>query len=772
MPTPTGEPTLVGESRATGEARAREPDEPPARLGRYQLEGRLGAGAFGMVYAARDPMLDREVAIKTLHPDLARGVNVERFRAEAVALAQLSHPNVVPVYDVGREDGVTYIVMQKLQAETLRAWMERRHTHAEIVAMFIAAGRGLVAAHALGVVHRDFKPENVLIDGGDTPRVVDFGLAQVDRSGEATSGQGEVPDAGAIVDRLTRTGRLAGTPAYMAPEQFGGGSVDARADQFAFSVALYEALAGARPFRGATVEALVTALYTTARDTLGAELPRDVRAPLRRGLALDPEDRFGRMEALLDALERRGAPARVWLLAALVAVVALGVWVFSSRVGTSPPMDEPPVQHASPLLSEQQQAALDRARDLFDAGEWPAALEAADGAIDLLADIPEAEAEAQLIRSGVLEGLLQPVAARTAAERAYTLASAAGATAAAARAATQVALTGTPAQRSRGGERWLGVARADASRAQLGSRNQARLALAAALLSHDGGDGEAALEHLQHGLELAPARDDVRLHSAILMQRARTLRMLHRLGEAASVAQQAFDLRTAELGATHPATLRSALELADALAAAGRADDAIVVARDAAAIEARATEHPRWRMRAMMTLGAALYNAGRYDEALEAITEGRSIAGTAAPELRSLDNDLAGVELGVLLQLRRNEDAHRVASGLVDALVAAHGVHHASTVRARTMLASVEVILGRLDEAEARYRAIAEEPTATDVLRNDVEQGLARIAESRGQHVEAARRFAGVVDFFSEAGRTGEAGDTRSHLARAPARRR
>ena len=764
--TEAGAPTLLGETLATGEARGPERGGALERLGRYEITGKLGAGAFGTVYAARDPTLDREVAIKTLHPELSRGVNLKRFRAEAVALAQLSHTNVVPVYDVGREDRITYIVMQMLEAETLRQWMERPHAPAEVMAMFVAAGRGLVAAHELGLVHRDFKPENVLIDAEGTPRVADFGLAQIDRSEATAFGPGEIPDAGAIVDRLTRTGRMMGTPAYMAPEQFAGGSLDARVDQFAFCVALFEALTGARPFPGATVEALVASVYGTDRDTLGDDLPRGVREPLRRGLALEPTDRYPTTEALLRALERRGTPSRVWLVVPAMAAVLLGVWAFASGDKTAPPIDEAPVVGEAPTLSAEQQAAIDRARTLLGDGDYPAALEAADHALELVSGIPEAEAEAEVVRSRLLAGLYRPIGSREAAERAYALASEAGATSTAARAALQVVLTGTPEQRARDGEHWFGVASAEVSRAELGPLQQARLALAAGRLAYDGGDSLAALEHLKKAHEVVPARH-VTVRATILRFRSRSLRQKGRAADAIPVARQGVDLCRAELGESHPATLVTTLEHAEALAAAGRADEAIGVVRDALAIEEGAGANPHWRLRASMALIGSLRNAGRYDEALSAIAEARRLAAATPSEWSTVDQDLLRHELTSLLLLNRTRDAHRIASALVDALIADHGEHHAITLQARVGLATVEVALGRLDVGEARFREIGKDPAATDSHRREAERGLALVAMQRGHYDEAARRFATAVDQFAAAGHAGYAGDTRVHLARA-----
>jgi len=182
-----------------------------ARVGRYLIQEKIGAGAMGAVYEALDPELERNVALKLLHLEAE---DPERLRAEGRALASVSHPNVVTVYDVGSHEGRMFVAMELVSGPTLRRWLEaRERKRDEILAMCIAVGRGIEAVHAAGLVHRDVKPDNVLIAG--QPRVVDFGLAELVAVGSDSS---------------------AGTPVYMAPERFGGVRADPRTDQFSFCV--------------------------------------------------------------------------------------------------------------------------------------------------------------------------------------------------------------------------------------------------------------------------------------------------------------------------------------------------------------------------------------------------------------------------------------------------------------------------------------------------------------------------------------------------------
>jgi tRNA A-37 threonylcarbamoyl transferase component Bud32 len=245
------------------------PDPPPTRLGRFELLRPLGAGGMGEVYAAHDPLLGRDVAVKLLHARSA--VARELLLREGQGLARLSHPNVVPVYDLGEHDGRVYLAMELVDGVTLRTWQEGQPTDWRVrLPPLLDAARGLAAAHAYGIVHRDFKPENVLVGEDGRVRVVDFGLART---------HGRAREVGA--------GLYFGTPAYMAPEQRQGAAADARSDQYAFCVTAHECLFGQRP---------------GASPTTTIELPARLAAALRRGLADDPAARFPSMHALIAEL--------------------------------------------------------------------------------------------------------------------------------------------------------------------------------------------------------------------------------------------------------------------------------------------------------------------------------------------------------------------------------------------------------------------------------------------------------------------------------------
>ena len=223
-------------------------------VGRYVVTRRLGQGAMGQVFAAYDPRLDRNVAIKLLRADLPVVENKplrQRLEREAQALARLTHPNVVAVHDLGDYGDALFIAMDLIEGKTLTEWLGRPHSWAEVQRVFLMAGEGLAAAHRAGLVHRDFKPDNVLVGEDGVVRVSDFGVSRrVARDGSMGSSD----------DTITGANSLIGTPAYMSPEQFEGKSADHRSDQFSFCVALFEALSGQRPFEGQTLRALSDAV--------------------------------------------------------------------------------------------------------------------------------------------------------------------------------------------------------------------------------------------------------------------------------------------------------------------------------------------------------------------------------------------------------------------------------------------------------------------------------------------------------------------------------
>jgi serine/threonine protein kinase len=366
------------------------PLERGATIGRYVVLGMVGRGGMGEVYAAYDPELDRKVAVKLLRVKPGNGVSLiegrQRTLREAQAIARLSHANVVVVYDVGTFRDQVFIAMEFVEGNTVTYWLQAQpRGWQEVLRVFVAAGRGLEAAHDKGLVHRDFKPDNVMVGRDGEVRVMDFGLARqvTDKPAAEPSSPGKripvlfsedgptlvgnpmetvvlsgpngasgpptppEPSSGMFDVQLTRTGAMMGTPAYMAPEQFLGTPTDARTDQFSFCVALYEALYSERPFTGNTMFALTTAVVQgQVREAPAASrVPPWVRKVLLRGLRPQAEERYPSMGELLEALGKNPNTARLRFLAVAAAAllpVALTVGVHRSLA------DHPSICSAGP----------------------------------------------------------------------------------------------------------------------------------------------------------------------------------------------------------------------------------------------------------------------------------------------------------------------------------------------------------------------------------------------------------------------------------------
>ena len=314
---------------STSSARPSRP-APPERVGRYEVLGPVGAGAMGVVYLARDPELGRRVALKLLRPDpaAAQGEARARIQREARAMARLAHPSVVAIHDVGVHEDQVFVVMELVEGGTLREWLARKKPawQAALRAL-LEAGRGLAAAHAAGLVHRDVKPDNVLVSADGRARVTDFGLARpLSRD--------------PVEARLTAPGAVAGSPAYMAPEVAYGEPADARSDLFSFCVTAWEALYGELPFAGRTPWQIAGRVVVRPPPT-GTPVPHAVCDLLQRGLSANRGDRFASMSELLDALETAslGSPSRQSLLAELkrrrVFRVLVGIGVLAAAPGVA-----------------------------------------------------------------------------------------------------------------------------------------------------------------------------------------------------------------------------------------------------------------------------------------------------------------------------------------------------------------------------------------------------------------------------------------------------
>ncbi len=315
---------------------------PGNTIGRFIVLHPLGSGAMGIVVAAYDPELDRKLAIKVLRPNPFGEERTEteqrRLLREAQAMAALAHPNVVTVYDVGTVGDQVFIAMEYLDSETVTRWLKGGRTTAAVLRVFQAAGKGLAAAHRAGLVHRDFKPDNVLVARDGRVKVMDFGLARPlpvedgsltgERSSQDPMDPTRSPTSGRLLDAsLTGEGMIAGTPSYMAPECLAGHPATPASDQFSFSVALYRALYGEHPFpRRSVLELIAQGCGPIQDPPPGNKVPSWLRNVLLRGLSERPEDRFPDMEALLDALSRDPAARKRRILSgAALTLAAAGI---------------------------------------------------------------------------------------------------------------------------------------------------------------------------------------------------------------------------------------------------------------------------------------------------------------------------------------------------------------------------------------------------------------------------------------------------------------
>ncbi|MBK9757472.1 MAG: serine/threonine protein kinase [Nannocystis sp.] len=315
----------------------------PEQIGRFRVLRRLGAGGMGVVFAGFDLELDRKVAIKLLLVDRGEGsIGRTRMMREAQAMARLSHPNVIQIYETGTFRGQIFLAMEYVSGRTLDAWQSaRRRPWREILAMYLQAGRGLAAAHAVGIIHRDFKPDNALVDRDGRLRVLDFGLAtrggELNDSAPTTTNPADLTIS-ALDRSLTHVGAVMGTPAYMSPEQAIGAAVDARTDQFSLCVALWEAIYGQRPFAGESLPELSLNLSagTIVPPPRGSSVPGWLHRALLRGLQVDPERRWPDLNALLTELSQGPGRTSRRLLAAAGIVAVIGVGVGLARPGETP----------------------------------------------------------------------------------------------------------------------------------------------------------------------------------------------------------------------------------------------------------------------------------------------------------------------------------------------------------------------------------------------------------------------------------------------------
>ncbi len=681
-------------------------------VGAYRLLHPIGSGATGEVWLAHDPRLDRRVAIKLLQPHVDGDPARTRLVREARAIAQIVHPNVVAIYDTGtiagteRDTTRSFIAMELVDGCSLAKWLtEAPRTPGEILAVFVAAGQGLEAAHRAGQIHRDFKPSNVMIGARGEVKVLDFGLAK--REGESRSHDTEPsahPSSGD--ERLTETGVVMGTPRYMSPEQHTGRDVTAATDQFSFCCALLEALQGAPPFRGHDTAALCRAKLRARIEHGPKDVAPRLRAVLERGLDPRPEQRFQSIAALLAALAtRRPVRARLASFATMAGLAALvSVGANEARV--------PPSASAALVAVPALGGAELRARIELAAGRAllahadPRAAERLEHALALAEATDDALLSAETAAALVAAAVRQP----SGLERLPALLG---------RADAAIRRAGEPATVR--GDYWSALATFHTKRGDfaqsLDAAEQAHAAFSAAL-----------------------AADDARVDAAAFNVGI-ALVNLHRFDEGAARLAEVVELRERSRGRTDRATIAALAILGVALVHAGELERAEARLRDAVA-RAESSEgdrHPELAF-ALGALADVAARRGRLDDARTSYRRALAIAerreGALGPEVATLAARLGEVErrAGAL------DDAHAHLAQAIAGHEHMLGHDHALVAEAYRMLAEVELLAadpraarGHAREALAILEALAATPEQLALARTPLEQAERELARARSR---------------------------------------
>ncbi len=811
LPPPTDEQTLT---MADGTLPHGPPPSGPSlgsNLGRYLVLEEIGAGGMGVVVRAYDPKLQREVALKQLRADALDERAADRMIREAQAMAQLAHPNVVAVHDVEVLAPTVLLVMEFVEGRTLRAWLrEQSPAWPEILEVFLQAGRGLAAAHAVDLVHRDFKPDNVLVGRDGRVRVTDFGLARAaEADADADVGadlEAKVPAEPSLAPSskervrsrvgshdsfsapMTMAGTVIGTPAYMAPEQHLSQGSNAQADQFAFCVALWEALVGHRPFVGEYKEVAAAKLHGPPPWPRDSPVPRAIHEALLRGLAPRPRDRWPSMDSLLSVLDRDPARSRQrWVTAAAFGIAGVatvgavlgwqdrgpvcvgaseyleGVWDDARRDALDASLRGTDVEYAGPTLTkvtgtlddyaagwvqmrteaceastvrgEQSAEVLDLRMECLDHR-----LMGLDATIEVLLDADTAVVERAVDMVSGLPGL----------SRCADIESL--------RAAVpppedpQLALAVEESRRA--------LVRADA-RLEVGRHDEALAIL-------DGIEASPAFEHPPVQVETAALRglvllglgryDDVERMLTDAYPKA--LRMDHRVVASQILSTLAFVIGTRQMREAESRWLSTtALAIAEEL---GNEPLTAVVLNDIGGVlethahydEALATfervleiqtrlhpENSPVLSTTMSNMALALRNRGDVDEAYAAYERALSIEREAyGGDHPSIARLLTG--MGNMMHLRGDyEGAVRLAEESLAMHLRIHGLHHPDSIHAMSNLGIVQTALGRYAEAEKNMRRALEvlerEMSHDDLEVVDTIANLAIAVEEQGRYDEA-----------------------------------
>ncbi len=763
---------------------------PGARIGRYALEARIGRGGMGAVWRAYDAELSRAVALKRVHAGAGDDERARLVREARVA-AQLQHPNVVAVYEVGEERGEPFLAMELVDGETLARWLETSRSTPTIVGVLVQAGRGLAAAHAQGLVHRDFKPQNVLVDRNGRVRVADFGLARA----EGLAVGERVPADGRALSSLTETGTLSGTPAYIAPELVEGARPDARSDQYAFAVTAFEALYGRHPFAGATVEAKWLEMAAGRIDW-----PRRSRIPTRfariveRALAVDPAARWPNVDAFADALAGALRPRVAWALGgAVIAIAVVCAIVVAVSTRTAPKADcdsgaelvdtvwSAPARATLGLAFAGREGELAATTRLVDdwTGAWRlgrhaachvappevaarvACLDRALGALRAqLAAWPTADAAAIARGVDAVAGLPRP---DDCADHAPQLGSSPKLDE---RVARVVALDALGRDRDARPQVDALVSDTEAS----GDPGVlARALVAAGRVEAALGERERARDHdARAARESARAMDDVTTLAALLDE-ARAATDSGRPADALGLCDAAEALVVRAKLARQD---RVVVARADALEQLGRAPEAIAAYRQAIAIIEKSAKSDRTSRldlaSALGALGGAYMQEARSDEARAELARALAIEelerGPDDPELARTLHDLA------LAELQLGHDANGIADLERARRIFAktYGERSESVAMCDVLLADHARVTRHCDQAVPIYQRASAELPPDLIAQAVIETSLGSCARDVDDERGAADHFARSLAIYAKIGETGSAvGDTRADLGMA-----
>jgi serine/threonine protein kinase/tetratricopeptide (TPR) repeat protein len=723
------------------------------RIGRYAILRTIGSGGMGVVQAAYDEALDRKVAIKFIHEERSRQPKArQRMLREAQVMARLSHPNVVHVYEVAEHRRRLYIAMEYVDGVNLQQWLAQRPRRwDETMAVFLEAGAGLAAAHRAGIIHRDFKPENVLIDSEGRAKVADFGVAGVDWELTETGGS-----AVGETTSLTAAGALLGTPAYMAPEQYQGERSDALSDQFSFCVALYESLYGEHPFLGDAVMELTRSISDGHRRPRPREqeVPRWVYAALQRGLRHDPLRRYPSMEALLAVLRRRSyRRAPIWIAAGSALIgSAAAVVVIPGDLHENPCSDVPTADEIwNADRRRDVEASLFATNYAATGAIWQRAEPKLRRFTEQWSDLSAKTCETRSKWEDEPELLVQREQCLERARFAFETRVDALQRANAATVERAVALVdGLPDLDGCLDPDELSLSEQLAPPANLVpivASFDRRVVEAQALM--DAGEHEEALSRTQTLLPEVEKTGYTRLISRVRALQARSLEQLGRFEAAQEAAHTAYieALQAGDDDLAVDSLRRSATQLARRLQ---RPDEALSQLRVAEALLRRAgLENTPVRAMLWLETGWAQMVLDRYDEAISSMTRGlvllERLEGPGSQASHAFHFGLGSL----YMQLGQYTQAQFHFGQWVEVMRIAYGDEHSATARAESSLGEAELALGHVDEAARLFEHAA---TVLRASRLDRESPmLARTLNYLAMTEQARHRFDRAIELHEQA---------------------